>query len=506
MNILLIEDDADYAETLVEIFQSEGHYIKWVVEFLDIYEAMNLKKWDIILSDVHMKVSVLQIIDLYNSYNVNTETPLIFLTAERNTDLASELSNRQEFPVISKFEIKNELLEVITKYNLLFRSVQDKKEKVSRSEFKRFIVKSINDEKYKKDDLKQSLSGWLTFEQSILSNIATDILVQSDDTNETGEAIFKSGYLKLDKSTLEIVESSPSIRKFYSKGSTSGYSVIQVLPFAHPEKVLKLLKKASLKDEHEEQFDASLLINSMNVNYSFKVYTDKADSNQNSNFLQVEIFRLTKTLSFDTDNLILKETNKYLLKELHHRVNNSLQIILSLVNLKLLYASEDEVEIYTSIQNYVLVVSLVYQYLNDSDDVSNIRIYKYISDLVENYIDHNKTVNKVETQDENLVLNVNQVIPLGLLINELCFTASSVGVNFSLDIRQEADLINITIEGENAQNLFYDAGRHYIDTDQKVITTLLDSLNAIVTTGDDHNISIRFKKVNKKGIGSTILN
>ena len=113
-----------------------------------------------------------------------------------------------------------------------------------------------------------------------------------------------------------------------------------------------------------------------------------------------------------------------LLKEIHHRVKNNLQIISSL-----LYLQESHVEsagaraALQDSRNQVLSMALVHEDLYRSKDFSHIDFGGYIRRLVARLLGAYRTTGAVSFSAEvaeSLFLGVNQAIPCGLIVNELC--------------------------------------------------------------------------------------
>ena len=118
----------------------------------------------------------------------------------------------------------------------------------------------------------------------------------------------------------------------------------------------------------------------------------------------------------------LKE-KELLLREIHHRVKNSLQIISSLLSLQ---ASEfdDPIikESYSESENRIHSIALVHEILYNSPDISEINIMEYIEALIENIlysydVDTESVTLDVDVEDHDLGIETS--IPLGLIITEL---------------------------------------------------------------------------------------
>jgi two-component sensor histidine kinase len=112
-----------------------------------------------------------------------------------------------------------------------------------------------------------------------------------------------------------------------------------------------------------------------------------------------------------------------LLREIHHRVNNNLQIVISLLNLQTRQIPDENVKkMMQESQNRIKVMALVHEKLYRSDDISHIILSEYIHNLVtillDFYLLDRKLVTaKVEMKD--ITLNIDTAIPVGLIINEL---------------------------------------------------------------------------------------
>ncbi|MDQ3047081.1 MAG: hypothetical protein M3R27_05995 [Bacteroidota bacterium] len=123
-----------------------------------------------------------------------------------------------------------------------------------------------------------------------------------------------------------------------------------------------------------------------------------------------------------TEVIKQRDENVILLKEVHHRVKNNLQIINSLINIQSDYISDPKAsELFREIRNRIRTISLVHEKLYKSDDFGNINVKEYINMLVENLID-TYSINKyiqLKLDLEVQHFNLNTIIPLGLLLNEI---------------------------------------------------------------------------------------
>jgi PAS domain S-box-containing protein len=112
-----------------------------------------------------------------------------------------------------------------------------------------------------------------------------------------------------------------------------------------------------------------------------------------------------------------------LLREVHHRVKNNLQIIVSLLNLQSRYI-KDEITLsaFRESQNRVRAMALVHEKLYQSADLKNIDFGNYIRFLGKNLFQFFGMTGKGVTLSmdiPDIFLTIDTAIPLGLMINEL---------------------------------------------------------------------------------------
>lgn len=124
----------------------------------------------------------------------------------------------------------------------------------------------------------------------------------------------------------------------------------------------------------------------------------------------------------DKLNKSLKEKD-VLLKEIHHRVKNNLQIVSSLLSLQSQYIKEpDSVEIFKESQSRIISMALIHEKLYQTGDLTRINLSEYTSELVSDLFQSysvNTYLVKYEVESKNILLNINTAIPCGLIINEL---------------------------------------------------------------------------------------
>jgi len=112
----------------------------------------------------------------------------------------------------------------------------------------------------------------------------------------------------------------------------------------------------------------------------------------------------------------------WLLKEVHHRVKNNLQIIISLLDTQSVYLENNiALEAIQESQNRVHSIALIHQKLYRSDKPGSISLTEYVSDLIENLSEGFNTLSRdiiFEQHIDRMDIDLSQAVPLGLILNE----------------------------------------------------------------------------------------
>lgn len=116
-----------------------------------------------------------------------------------------------------------------------------------------------------------------------------------------------------------------------------------------------------------------------------------------------------------------------LLKEVHHRVKNNMQIINSLLSLQSSYIEDTMTRaVLNDCQNRIKSMALIHERLYKSSDFANVDFTEYLNTLVANIsssynIDPRRI--SIVVQAEKLRLPIDSAIPCGLIVNELITNA-----------------------------------------------------------------------------------
>ncbi len=130
----------------------------------------------------------------------------------------------------------------------------------------------------------------------------------------------------------------------------------------------------------------------------------------------------------------LKEKN-VLLKEIHHRVKNNLQLVSSLLNLQAnKINNEGFSNAIKSSQDRIRSMAIVHEKLYQSKYLSEVNIKSYFDALIEekSKVTSNKDIN-FSLEIPNVAFTIDKVIPIGLLINEMITNSYKHAFNSSND-------------------------------------------------------------------------
>lgn len=126
----------------------------------------------------------------------------------------------------------------------------------------------------------------------------------------------------------------------------------------------------------------------------------------------------------DEDRLLrsLKE-KELLLREIHHRVKNNLQIISTLLTLQSSQASDNNLdELYLESQNRIQSIALIHENLYHSEDLAHINFKSYVKGLITDLFDSygvDSSLIQLHIGIEDVTMGIETAIPCGLIINEL---------------------------------------------------------------------------------------
>ncbi|MBL4709347.1 MAG: tetratricopeptide repeat protein [Flavobacteriales bacterium] len=142
------------------------------------------------------------------------------------------------------------------------------------------------------------------------------------------------------------------------------------------------------------------------------------------------------------------EEKEILLKEIHHRVKNNLQVISSLLDLQ-----TDKIEDKSALiamedgQSRVKAMALIHQNLYQNQDISSVSFKEYANQLINqlaSVYSPEHTV-KVELKSDEVFFDIDTAIPLGLILNELISNAYKYAFKSNVKEKLTVSLTNISV-------------------------------------------------------------
>ena len=137
----------------------------------------------------------------------------------------------------------------------------------------------------------------------------------------------------------------------------------------------------------------------------------------------VSLLNVTQRIKAEAEIKKSLKEKETLLKEIHHRVKNNLTVISSLLNLQSRYIKDkDDLMMFKESQSRAKSMALIHQRLYDSSDLKRIDFGDYIktlaNEMFHTYITDSNRI-KLNLNVEDIMLDINTAIPLGLILNEL---------------------------------------------------------------------------------------
>lgn len=220
---------------------------------------------------------------------------------------------------------------------------------------------------------------------------------------------------------------------------------------------------------------AFLLLLSLYALYRYRIRLEKVRRSA----LEAAVVRRTAEIAKERD------TNAVLLREVHHRVKNNLQIIVSLLNLQSRFIRDEAlVKVFSEVQNRVRSMSLIHQKMYQSKDLATVNIAEYIRDLSENLL---KTYNLNRNIKLDIHVGVNRfksdtLTPLGLIINEImsnalkyAFEEDAEGTLFVEILKRKNGRYRMVI-GDDGIGLPFETDEEFTETSGSFGTELIHAL------------------------------
>ena len=147
------------------------------------------------------------------------------------------------------------------------------------------------------------------------------------------------------------------------------------------------------------------------------------DANDNPNYFVAVFEDITERKEYEQQLEESIKEKEVLLKEVHHRVKNNMQVISSILNLQSSYITDESaLDMLRESQDRIKSMSFVHESLYQSKTLSEVNFAEYIQNITRNlYHSYGRPQGGIDLQFEleNIYLNLDTSIPCGLIINEI---------------------------------------------------------------------------------------
>jgi PAS domain S-box-containing protein len=343
----------------------------------------------------------------------------------------------------------------------------------------------------------------INFLQSI-ANVLASVIVRDSAEKELRESEEKYRMLT-EQSLLGTLIISNERIIFANKGIANilGFSISELLSWnlntithhIHPEDLQMTIESYNkLINDEISSFQSEIRMKKKDDSYLYIRQYLKTIQFQGKTALYINIIDISeqkKNESLLESSLSEKEI---LLKEIHHRVKNNLQIISSLILLQEQYVKDERtIHIFKDFQSRIKVMALIHQTLYNSESLNKIHLSKYIEDLVNNLFKAysvNSEQIKLELNIENIDFSLDKAMASGLIINEL--VSNSLKHAFPKNYRGKIVVTLKEIKNNRILLDVYDNGIGFPkDVDYEKLDTLGLKLISTITKQMEGKISIK---------------
>lgn len=195
------------------------------------------------------------------------------------------------------------------------------------------------------------------------------------------------------------------------------------------------------------------------------------------NYSERTVLAINKDLTNQNEKIKAQDEEKsVLVKEVHHRVKNNLQIISSLLRMQSNEINNEEAKVhFEEAVNRVMSMALIHQKLYQGKSLSDIKLNEYFEelsvDLQEVYKNEKNIHFNFDIQIDKIGLK--SIVPLGLLYNELV----SNSLKHAFENKEQGEIkINITKNDEGYSFIYSDNGQWKGNVENGFGTELVETL------------------------------
>ncbi len=257
----------------------------------------------------------------------------------------------------------------------------------------------------------------------------------------------------------------------------------------HERNMKRFISEESYK-KAVENIQEKLKGGSERSKYEITTYTKKGEKMilEINSFLRkkdgkpIEIFGIARDMTqrkaYEEQIKASLREKEFFIKEIHHRIKNNMQVILSLIRMNLAKISDQQIIFFLNdLQMKIKTISLVHEDLYLGGNLHEVDFKEYVKKILVNLFDvHRTNVNvKFVTNIKPCKMNMDVAIPCGLIINELCTNA----LKYAYDDTEYPEFhVHFNYDEEKAVLTVFDNGKGF-DTGQIAETEESLGLNLV---------------------------
>ena len=419
--ILIVEDEPDMAEVISEGLESMGYKIVGVAtKGEEAVEKTKELQPDVILMDIVLagKIDGLETAARIKEY---LDLPIIYITGHADEKTLQRAKITDPFGYIVKpFKIRELYISVemaLSKF-AMERKIKESEQWLNttlKSMGEGVIATDANSIIKFLNPVAETLTGWRKFEA--LGKPVEDIFVVKSERN--------NGYFSLDKLARESA-------KFGEVRLNSSY--------LYPKRAKKIpieISYSPIREKNGQITGSVIVFQDISKRKKAEEKLKAAHDELERRVIErtQELAKINKELRNEIK--IRKQTEEklkaslqekeLLIKEIHHRVKNNMQVISSLLSLQEGYISDPKaIEMLQDSQNRVRTMALIHEKLYHSHDLTQIDFAEYMENftyqLLSAFKDYAQNIN-IQFDMDKISLGIDTAIPCGLIVNELLTNA-----------------------------------------------------------------------------------
>jgi len=202
----------------------------------------------------------------------------------------------------------------------------------------------------------------------------------------------------------------------------------------------------------------------------------------------------------------LAAERELLLREVNHRVGNSLQIIASLLHLQANSTTQEDVKAaLTNAMGRVAAVAQVHRRLYTSHDLKTVLLNQYLGALLEDLrrSAEGEKMSRLTLNAEPIEIDPDRAVAIGIIVNELVMNAVKYAYPdgsgpIHVELKPEGDDLQLSIT-DNGVGLSAEADPRGTGMGQRIVSAMASKLEADVERDAAHSgtrIVLRFRRVN----------